>query len=389
MFAESPGESVLDVDALLRLARDRSAEARRELVEIIGDLFFDKSRVLSERERSTMSEILRQLIHDVEISVRKHLAIRLSDEPGAPADLVYALANDNAEIAHPILMRSEVLKDPQLIEIIRNRDLEHQLSVAMRASVSEAVSDALVATDDVSVIERLLENPGAEIGRQTMTYLVEQSQRMDAFQNPLIRRKDLPAELAERMYWWVSAALRTEILDRHDLDADQLDDVMESAIAAAVKSDSGVTAGGAAASQLVETMVAQIGLSAELMIGVLKSGEASLFEAIVERATGLRQPLVQRLTYEPGGEGLAIVCRALGFAVEDFRTLLDLCAAARPQRREAYPIARIDPEAFYERIQPAAASRVLDRWRRNPDYLDLLRQVEALAGTQVPRDPEK
>jgi len=380
LFAESQGENVHDVDALLRLARDQSAAARRELVEIIGDLFFDKDRVLNERERAAMSDILRQLIHDVEISVRKHLAIRLSDEPDAPSELVYALANDNAEIAHPILMRSDVLKDPQLIEIVRNRDLEHQLSVAMRASLSETVTDALVETNDVTVIERLLENPGAEIGRQTMTYLVEQSQRVDAFQNPLIRRKDLPPNLAQRMYWWVSAALRTEILDRHDLDASQLDDVMESAIEAAVRSDSELTPGGVAASRLVERMVEQHGLSAALMIQVLQTGEIALFESMVEQATQLRQPLVQRLIYESGGEGLAIVCRAMGFTVDDFRTLAGLCRKARPQRNEVYPIARVAPEKFFELIKPGAAESVLDRWRRNPDYLDLLRQVEALAG---------
>ena len=49
MFAESQGESVLGVDALLRLARDRSAAARSDLVEIISDLFFDQERILSER----------------------------------------------------------------------------------------------------------------------------------------------------------------------------------------------------------------------------------------------------------------------------------------------------------------------------------------------------
>ena len=379
MFAESQAESVLDVDALLRLAHDRSAAARRDLVEIISDLFFDQNRVLSERERATMSDILRQLIHDVEISVRKHLAIRLSDEPQAPSELVYALANDNAEIAHPILMRSDVLKDTQLIEIIRNRDLEHQLSVAMRDSVSESVSGTLVETGEVSVIERLLENPGAEIGREAMTYLVEQSQRVDAFQNPLIRRKDLPKDLAERMYWWVSAALRTEILDRHDLDADQLDDVMESAIEAAVRSDSELVTGGKAASQLATRMIEQLGLSAELMVQVLRAGEISLFEHIVEQATELRQPLVQRLIYESGGEGLAIMCRALGFTAVDFQTLHGLCRKARPQRKEAYPVTRAQPEKFYELIKPAAAAQVLDRWRRNPDYLDLLRQIEAIA----------
>ena len=379
MFAESQGESVLDVDALLRLARDRSTAARRDLVEIISDLFFDQDRILSERERATMSNILRQLIHDVEISVRKHLAIRLSDEPLAPSELIYVLANDNAEIAHPILMRSDVLKDAQLIEIIRNRDLEHQLSVAMRRTLSEEVSGALVETSEVTVIERLLENPGAEIGRQTMTYLVEQSQRVDAFQNPLIRRKDLPRDLAERMYWWVSAALRTEILEQHSLDANQLDDVMESAIEAAVRSDSELVSGGVAASQLAAKMVDQLGVSAELMIQVLRTGEISLFEHIVERATELRQPLVQRLIYESGGEGLAVLCRALGFAATDYHTLHNLCCKARPQRKEAYPVKRTKPEVFYEQIKPSAAEHVLDRWRRNPDYLDLLRQIEALA----------
>lgn len=379
MFAESEDEGVLDVDALLRLARDRSAAARNDLVEIISDLFFDQDRILTERERATMSDILRQLIHDVEISVRKHLAIRLSDEPNAPSDLIYALANDNAEIAHPILLRSNVLKDTQLIEIIRNRDLEHQLSVAMRASVSEPVADALVETSDAAVIERLLDNPGAEIGRQAMTYLVEQSQRVDAFQNPLIRRKDLPRDLAERMYWWVSAALRTEILDRHKLDADQLDDIMESAIEAAVRSDSELIGGGEAASQLATKMIAQLGLSAALMIKVLRAGEISLFEQMVEQATGLRQPLVQRLIYESGGEGLAIVCRALGFAGADFHTLLGLCRKARPQRKEVYPVSRSQPDDFYDKIKPGAAEQVLDRWRRNPDYLDLLRQIESLS----------
>ncbi len=379
MFAESQAESVLDVDALLRLAHDRSAEARRDLVEIISDLFFDQNRILSERERATMSDILRQLIHDVEISVRKHLAIRLSDEPQAPSELVFALANDNAEIAHPILMRSDVLKDTQLIEITRNRDLEHQLSVAMRDSVSEQVAGALVETSEVSVIERLLENPGAEIGREAMTYLVEQSQRVDAFQNPLIRRKDLPRDLAERMYWWVSAALRTEILDRHDLDVEQLDDVMESAIEAAVRSDSELVSGGEAASQLATRMVAQLGFSAELLIQVLRAGEISLFEHIVEQTTELRQPLVQRLIYESGGEGLAIMCRAIGFSAADFQTLHELCREARPQRKEVYPVARAQPAVFYELIKPAAAEKVLDRWRRNPDYLDLLRQIESIA----------
>lgn len=378
MFAEREDDRELDVHELLRLAGDRSAAARTQLVEIVSDLFFDTSHVLSEHERATMTDILRQLIQDVEVTVRKHLAIRLSDEPEAPLELVQALANDSAEIAHPILKQSVVLQDPELIEIIRNRSLEHQLAIAMRKDVSEAVSDALVETEDQTVIETLLQNEGATIAQETMSYLVEQSQRVDNFQNPLVRRHDLPEALAKKMYWWVSAALRTEILQKHDLDADQLDDVIESAVEAAVRSDTTTKTAGAAASRLVNQLIAKHGTDAELLIRLLRAGEVSLFEQVVERHADLRQSLVRRLIYEPGGEGLAILCRAMSYSTEDFTTLLALCRKARSNSENSPEIAAPPHDTIYKRINPEAAQRVLDRWRRNPDYLDLLRQVEAL-----------
>lgn len=379
MFAEREDDHEIDLDELLRLAHDRSAAARAQIGEIVSDLFFDTSRTLSERERSTMADILRQLIHDVEISVRKHLAIRLSDEPDAPAELVRALANDNAEIAHPILMRSEVLKDPELIEIVRHRTLEHQLAIAMRTSVTPAVSDALIETENQTVIEHLLNNNGASIAHDTMAYLVEQSQRVDSFRNPLVRRLDLPEHLAQRMYWWVSAAMRVEILQRHNLDAEQLDDAMEESVAAAIRIDRDSPQKDGATRRLVDQLVLQHGCSAELLIQLLRNGEIALFEHVIEHGAEIRRTLVQRLIYEPGGEGLAILCRSFGHSAEDFVTLLSLCRKARPERGETYPVARQNPERIYECIRQQAALRVLDRWRRNPDYLDLLRQVGILA----------
>ncbi len=379
MFAEREDHQELNTAELLRLARNRSSAGRMQLTEIVSDLFFNTTRVLTDQERAAMTDILRQLIHDVEISVRKHLAIRLSDEPDAPSELVNILANDVAEIALPVLTRSQVLQDPELVEIIRHRTLEHQLAIAMRAKVSPVVCDALVETENETVIESLLKNQGAEIAQETMSYLVEQSQRVDAFQNPLVRRQDLPENLAKRMYWWVSAALRTEILEKHDLDPNQLDDVMESAVQAAVRSDDTAQKPASAANVLVRRLLTKHGCSAELLIRLLKAGEISLFEQVLEQGADLRGSLVKRLIYEPGGEGMAILCRAKGYAAEDFMMLLSLCRKARPETGENYPIERISPEIVYGRIKQEAAQNVLERWRRNPDYLDLLRQVEDLA----------
>jgi uncharacterized protein (DUF2336 family) len=73
---------------LLGLARDKSVEGRTRLVQIVGDLFFDTDTILRESERSIVSDILRQLIHNVEMKVRQVLAERMASESDAPHDRI-------------------------------------------------------------------------------------------------------------------------------------------------------------------------------------------------------------------------------------------------------------------------------------------------------------
>ena len=63
-----------DVTYLLRLARDKSIDGRKQLVAIVSDLFFDKGTALTAHERALMTDILKKLIHDVAVPVRKALA---------------------------------------------------------------------------------------------------------------------------------------------------------------------------------------------------------------------------------------------------------------------------------------------------------------------------
>ncbi len=55
---------VKELQFLLDLALDKSLEGRRALTATIGDLFTKQDKVLTERERALMSDILRKLIHD-------------------------------------------------------------------------------------------------------------------------------------------------------------------------------------------------------------------------------------------------------------------------------------------------------------------------------------
>ena len=370
----------IDFNDLIGLARDKSVEGRTRLVQIVGDLFFDTDTVLRDAERNIMSDILRQLIHDVEMKVRQVLATRMAAEADAPHELISALANDQIEVAHPILTQSTVLQDIELIEIVEHRTFGHQLAIAMRETVSEAVSEALIGTGNVDVIKTLLENDNADISESAMEYLVEQSENIDDIQVPLINRGDLGPDLAKRMYWWVSAALREHIVEHYRIDEAELDDKIQDTI-------HDILGGGPnnpriiddtplrKSQELAEKLQKAEAITPQLLIQTLRQGEVALFEDLLSQLTGLRTNLIRRFVFEPGGEGPAITCRAAEIAKADFASIFLLSRSARPGDKAVDPNEVSRVLNFFDRITPDTARRVVKRWHLDPNFLFALKQV--------------
>ena len=131
-----------DVNPLIELALDRSPQGRQILASRIGALCADEDQALSEQECDLISEILKKLLRSCELPVRQQLSEILAKSESCPGELVVLLANDQIEVARPLLLRSELLDDPDLIEIIRHRGQQHQLVIARRHGLSARVSDA-------------------------------------------------------------------------------------------------------------------------------------------------------------------------------------------------------------------------------------------------------
>ena len=216
-----------DADYLFSLAREKSKASRSTLAEIVTELFREQSGALTERERMLMFDILHSVVRDMELSLRKKVSEEIANRQDLPRSLAVLLGNDRFEVAFPILTKSRVLEDTDLIEIIHGRTQEHQLAVAAREGISEIVSAVLVATQSEPVIQTLLQNQDAKISTETMEYLVDQSKRVNSFQEPILRRNELPDELAKRMFMWVSAALRQFIVNSFKRDSATVDDLLE------------------------------------------------------------------------------------------------------------------------------------------------------------------
>jgi uncharacterized protein (DUF2336 family) len=366
--------SDIDCDHLLSLAHSRTTGGRTALAETIMDLFAEKACLLTDRERTLMFDILHKVILDVEMAVRRALSRKLAAMPDAPRALINQLANDRVEVAFEILTKSRVLHDEDLIEVIRHRTLEHQLAVAMRYSVSEVVSATLADTGSESVIEALLRNDNARISKRTLAYLVEQSRRVDTFQEPLLSRKELTPDLAKRMFLWVSAALRSHIIRKFELDDAIIDALLEQT---ALEQGEEVAAADrdADTENLASEMEAHQMLDAGLLVKAMAQGEINLFVGMFARAARLRTRLVMRILFEPHGENLAIACKGMGLDPKTFTQIFTLSRAARPHRSDI----KAETEratAVFNRLSQAEAERFLHRWRLDPDFAAAIRAIE-------------
>ncbi|MSO71540.1 MAG: DUF2336 domain-containing protein [Alphaproteobacteria bacterium] len=361
--------SKVSIEELVALAQSKRIEQRDKLFENIAELFLEDHAKLSDRERALMRSILERLLHDVEMQIRHALSARISELPDAPIELVNLLANDDISIAQPILRRSKALRDPDLIEIVRLRGREHCLAVSMRAGLGPDVTDALVSTGDQDVILRLLENTDAELSRRATEYLVAESARVRRFREPLVRRDDLPPDLAARMYWWVSAALRQYLLKTiaaSELDIDDLvEDTTKGLTDAAAPQDPSIDQ---TALELVERLAERSELSPVLLIRFLRSGRVSAFIAGLSRAARIGTSAVSKVLYDEGGESLAILCKATGWSRSNYGEAFLL--SRRFCEQSVVPPAVLDASLrFFDELAEKTATSMLRVWRRDQSFL--------------------
>lgn len=369
-----------EISKLIHLARDRSGQARRILAENISDLFLSSQGRLTEQQHALMTDILGKLINDAETTVRQELAAQLAESGNAPPELIRLLANDQIEIARPILEKSKILQNEDLIEVVRQRSDEHRLCVAMRANLSSAVSDALVDSGSEDVIEALLSNNDAEISRHAMEYLVAESQRVDRFQEPLLKRQDLAPELAHRMFWWVSAALRRQIILDFDMDEITLDDAVEDIARKVLDDDRGGENAMGRAVRLVSRMAAMGELNTRFLTHALKQQKIPVFIAGLSEISKVDTNTVWRIFNDTGGESFAILCKAIGMDRQEFTSLFLFLTEVRGGKKVHSTSILKDILSLYDTIKLHSAQAVLNFWQRDKSYLTAIEEVGHAAG---------
>lgn len=141
------------------------------------------------------------------------IATALSETPYAPVRLVRALAmSEDALVAGPILAKSPLLRDAELIDIARTRGSPHLQAIAERPSLSEALTLVLVERGDANVLHRLVGNPGARLVEASVSLLCRRAGDDYVLVVKAIGRPEVEAGVADRILRDGPPALRSKIV---------------------------------------------------------------------------------------------------------------------------------------------------------------------------------
>jgi len=346
---------------LIELAKEESSDRRRELLRSVTDLFFTSEIDRGGAEAELFDDILSQLSSEMEEAVRVELAGRMADAASPPLGLVRQLARDQSIlVAEPILANSGALSEQDLLTVASTRGQEHLRAISQRASVSQAVAEAIVERGDDQTLGVLLRNEGAELSREAHEIAVDRAEKNPELHEAVVGRQALPPDLLNEMYFVVEARLRDKILERNsDLDPAAL----EAALAAGRKKVAALHGSlppdYAEAERTIRAMRAKNAITPPVLAGFLRNRETTKFLVALAEMAGVDFQTAKRILERRELDALSIVCKAAGFDRSLFLTfavlILDRDANAMGRAREYGEL--------YESLPKEAAQRTIRFWR--------------------------
>lgn len=364
-------------DGLLRLAR-RNARATRRTYDALAESLTgmrEPDLILTDRQRFMVSQMLRQFIGDVEAAIRWHMIACLEDgkDNGVSRDVLSAGGEKDA-VFH-FMLKSGLLKDAELMEAVLHRLCQHQLEVVLKPSTEDRWrTDPGLDRAAEFFFPPLPER--SPVYRRVAAYVVDGSRRTDSYGTPILLFGEISRTLYSRMYWRVAASLKQVAFAAPPDDPGGIDTLLEKATRDAQRQAGAIASAPTCVMEACASLDDAGLVSVETVVRLLRAGEIPLFERVFARLAGIRPVLLCRLIYEPGGEGIVVLARALGMDSDTAATIFE---TTRLAGKGLYldggdHIERF--QAIFDATSRQDAERVRAYWGREHEYTTALWEAE-------------
>jgi uncharacterized protein (DUF2336 family) len=314
------------------------------------------------------ADLLIEMLREASPEERAKVARRLSNINDIPSGLLRFLLRDEIEVATPLLELCPNLGDADLIDCARGGGLDHRRLIALRRGVNDSVCDSVVEYGELPVVEAILRNEAARLSHSALETVVASTRDAPELIPLLLRRPELRPSHAYVMFWWAGPDARRALLNRFAVSREVLQDAVGDVfeMAAAENWQDPLSR---KALQFIERRQRN-------RAALAKSAYASLEDAVAAAQHGLTRDLAEEISYlsglkpmtgakiltDPGGEPLAILCKATGLPKAAIRALWK--AMRRPDIDEAGVIAPALERVLilYDMVAVDRAQTVLRYW---------------------------
>jgi len=180
------------VRQLANFAGQDDANKRREVLYVIADLFFETCEFQGPKELELFETVFEKIASNLSPEDRANVSERFADAKNAPKSFILKLAQDEIDVAEPILRRSPCLSEEDLIALAETLDKPHLYAITGREKLSCLLTKILVDRADDEIIERVSTNTGAELSDDTFNKLGKLAEKNRKALSALSARKDTP-----------------------------------------------------------------------------------------------------------------------------------------------------------------------------------------------------
>ena len=298
-------------------------KARKILFRRLLDYVALPASEVTAQERSMGGDILLDMLFHASEAERKTAAERLANMREAPRRVLRYLAQCDFEIAEPLLIENEAFDASDFLQILDQVTVQHRKAIAERRHVATAVCDALAEKAEVEVLAALLVNDAAELSETALDTLVLRSRKAPELCPLIIKRLELRPMQAMAMFWWADGPTRRLILQRQAAERNELIDMCGDLFAMAAEEGW--------RDPITRQTLQLIERRQRSRTAIERSPFDSLEEAIGHAAqngltpeliedigylSGLKPITIAKIVTDPGGESIAVLCKATGLKRE-------------------------------------------------------------------------
>jgi uncharacterized protein (DUF2336 family) len=293
-------------------------EARTSVVlRLIEVVSWPESRIPL-YERQLAADILAALLRTSPVDLRVKCAEGLARITDAPKQLLRYLARDEIQVAGSLLENGVGFDDSDLIAVVRAAVRNHWLIIAKRRGLTEPVTDALVQTGDVAVMEALLKNNFARFSTQGVDQIVARSRQAPSLPSLLAPRPELRPTQALVLFWWADHTARVHILRRFAVDRGVLIRELGETFSLAAR-EGWADADTRKALQVVERRQRNRAAQEQSPYGSIEAAIAASEEEIhpkliseIAHMGGIKPQTASQIFADPGGEAIAVFAKSVG-----------------------------------------------------------------------------